>query len=196
VFKKARDATLDLIPLYARISPTDKGLLPDNVLSDADTVPLPGATGTPAEEFDFHGSLILLSETKQLDITSRFRRDSDAYYVEAKRSTVSSVAQIPMWMYGVLVVLGWNEAMAILFNPLYFTFLLICLGVVYVVFQLGLTGPIMSVGRTILGEVSPLHWPLKPETKGQCRSRTRQPSNYENTFLNHNPPSQLQRRDR
>jgi hypothetical protein len=38
---------------------------------------------------------------------------------------VSSIAQIPLWMYGVLVVLGWNEAMAVLFNPLYFAMLLI-----------------------------------------------------------------------
>lgn len=151
VFKKARDATLDLIPLYAKISPTDKGLLPDDIPSSADMAPLPGTT---AEEFDFDASLVLLSETKQLDITSRFRRDSDAYYVEAKRSTVSSVAQIPMWMYGVLVVLGWNEAMTVLFNPLYFTFLLICLAAAYIVFQLGLIGPIMSVGKTVLGEVS------------------------------------------
>ena len=60
-----------------------------------------------------------------MELTSRFRKDADAYYVEAKRSTVSSVAQIPYWMYGMLVVLGWNEAMAILFNPLYFTLLLI-----------------------------------------------------------------------
>jgi hypothetical protein len=157
VFKKARDTTLDLIPLYAKISPTDKGVLPDNIPSSADTAPLPGATGATTEEFDFDASLLLLSETKQLDITSRFRRDSDAYYVEAKRSTVSSVAQIPMWMYGVLVVLGWNEAMAILFNPLYFTFLLMSLTGAYVVFQLGLSGPIMSVGKTVLGEVSLLH---------------------------------------
>jgi hypothetical protein len=57
-------------------------------------------------------------------------------------------------MYGVLVVLGWNEAMTVLFNPLYFTFLLICLAAAYVVFQLRLTGPIMSVGKTVLGEVS------------------------------------------
>ena len=146
--------TLDLIPLYATISPTDKGTLPDNIPPDADTAPLPGTT---AEEFDFDASLVLLSETKQLDIMSRFKRDSDAYYVEAKRSTVSSVAQIPVWMYGVLVVLGWNEAMAVLFNPLYFTFLLISLTGAYVVFQLGLTGPIMSVGKTVLGEVSLLH---------------------------------------
>ena len=71
---------------------------------------------------------MLLSETKQLDINSRFRRDADAYYVEAKRSTVASIAQIPYWMYGVLVVLGWNEAMVVLFNPLYFAVLLGMLG--------------------------------------------------------------------
>ena len=41
------------------------------------------------------------------------------------RSTVSGIAQIPYWMYGVLVVLGWNEAMAVLFNPLYFAALII-----------------------------------------------------------------------
>jgi hypothetical protein len=38
---------------------------------------------------------------------------------------VSSIAQIPLWMYGALAVLGWNEAMAVLFNPLYFALLLI-----------------------------------------------------------------------
>ena len=38
---------------------------------------------------------------------------------------MSSIAQIPYWMYGILVVLGWNEAMAVLFNPLYFTMVLV-----------------------------------------------------------------------
>lgn len=70
---------------------------------------------------------MVFSETKQLDLTARFRKEADAYYVEAKRSTVSSVAQIPLWMYGVLVVLGWNEAMTVLFNPMLFAFLLMAL---------------------------------------------------------------------
>jgi len=86
-------------------------------------------------------------------LTNKFRKDADAYYVEAKRSTVSSVAQIPVWMYGVLVVLGWNEAMAVLFNPLYFTFLLIALAGSYVTIQLGLVGPLFQVVRTVGGEV-------------------------------------------
>lgn len=81
----------------------------------------PSDLGGDTEEFDFESTLTIFSETKALDILNRFRRDADAYYVEAKRSTVSGIAQIPYWIYGVLIVLGWNEAMAILFNPLYFT---------------------------------------------------------------------------
>lgn len=77
------------------------------------------------EEFDFESTLTIFSETKVLDISNRFRKDADAYYVEAKRSTVAGIAQIPYWIYGVLIVLGWNEAMAILFNPLYFATLII-----------------------------------------------------------------------
>ena len=106
--------------MYWKIKPTDPSLefsLPSE-LSD----PL-----TSSEEFDFPQTLIIFSETKSLDLTNRFRKDADAYYVEAKRSMVSSVAQIPYWMYGVLVVLGWNEAMVVLFNPLYFAMLLVLL---------------------------------------------------------------------
>lgn len=77
------------------------------------------------EESDFPWTLVVFRETKQWDLVAKFRREADAYYVEAKRSTVSSIAQIPMWMYGMLVVLGWNEAMAVLFNPLYFAALLV-----------------------------------------------------------------------
>ena len=75
--------------------------------------------------FDPSTAYTLLSPTKIVSLESRFKRDADAAYVEAKRSMVSSVAQIPLWMYGVLVALGWNEAMAVLFNPLYFAMLLV-----------------------------------------------------------------------
>ena len=115
-FKRAKDQTLQLIPRYARIDPVNESAsyhLPEEALTADDH----------SEELDFEASLVVLSETKVLDLSSRFRKDADAYYVEAKRSTVSSIAQIPAWMYGVLVVLGWNEAMAILFNPLYFAML-------------------------------------------------------------------------
>ena len=46
-------------------------------------------------EFDFDSTLIIFTETKSLELTNKFRKDAVAYYVEAKWSTVSSVAQIP-----------------------------------------------------------------------------------------------------
>lgn len=83
----------------------------------------PSTANATEEEFDFAASLVIFSGSKYLDLTARFRRDADAYFVEAKRSTVSSIAQVPYWIYGVMVVLGWNEAMMVLFNPLYFVML-------------------------------------------------------------------------
>jgi hypothetical protein len=105
--------TLELIPLYAKIKPSSPALAIEPPELDDDAI----ASGPDA--------LIIFSESKALELGTRFRRDADAFYVEAKRSTVASIAQVPYWMYGVLVVLGWNEAMAVLFNPLYFAVLLI-----------------------------------------------------------------------
>lgn len=118
--------TLELVPLYSKISPVDKSLVYTLPSEPSDSL-------ASEDDFDFPSSLTVFSETKALDLTSRFRKDADAFYVEAKRSTVSSVAQIPYWMYGVLVVLGWNEAMYVLFNPIYIMFLLIIGATAYVV---------------------------------------------------------------
>ncbi|KAJ6625760.1 RHD3/Sey1 [Mycena sp. CBHHK59/15] len=149
-FKKAKDETLDLVPLYSKIQPTDPSL---EYTLPADSLAIPADSSTGAEELDFPSTLIVFTETKGLELTQKFRREADAYYVEAKRSTVSSIAQIPYWMYGVLVVLGWNEAMAVLFNPLYFAFLLVALGTAYAIVQLGLVGPLFQITRTIGNEV-------------------------------------------
>jgi protein SEY1 len=113
-----------LIPLYAKISPVDTSneyILP---MESRDTFNNETALD---EEIDFEASLVIFTETKSLELANRFRKDADAYYVEAKRSTVATMAQIPYWIYLALVVLGWNEAMAILFNPLYLTLTIMAL---------------------------------------------------------------------
>ncbi|KAG2363345.1 RHD3/Sey1 [Suillus spraguei] len=145
-FRTAKEQTMNLIPRYAKIIPVDPSL--EFVLPSEPSDPL-----NSTDEFDFPSTLVIFTETKSLDLASRFRKDADAYYVEAKRSTVSGIAQIPYWMYGVLVVLGWNEAMLVLFNPLYFTFTLIALITSYFISKLGLSGPLFQVSKTVLTEV-------------------------------------------
>jgi hypothetical protein len=117
--------TLALVPLYARIEPTNASLLP-SIPSHAALV-----ERGEEEEFDFDASLLLFGEARKADVAARLRKEADAYYVEAKRSTVSSIAQVPVWMYAVLAALGWNEAMAVLRSPLYFAFVLILLASAY-----------------------------------------------------------------
>ena len=88
VFKKAKDVTLELISLYAKIVPQDPELAympPDSGEDDA-------------------LGLVVLSETKALELDARFRREADAHYVDAKRSLVVGIAQIPYWVYVMFVI--------------------------------------------------------------------------------------------
>lgn len=125
------EQVLSLIPLYAHITPSDpmnEFELPSSI--DHNDLDHP--------EFDFLSTLQVLTETASTNLSTRFRREADAYYLEAKRSMVSSISQIPVWIYGVLILLGWNEFIAVLKNPLYFMFLLMMGGGAYVVLQLNM----------------------------------------------------------
>ena len=46
------------------------------------------------------------------DISTRFKKSADGVYVEAKRSAIGGVAQVPLYFYGLLLALGWNELVA------------------------------------------------------------------------------------
>lgn len=125
-----RAQVLALIPLYAKISPSQ----PENEFT------LPSAVDTTSEsaDFNFAESLIILTESKANALSARFRREADAYYLEAKRSMVSSISQVPMWIYGVMLVLGWNEIVAVIRSPVYFTFLLLAGAAAYITWHLNM----------------------------------------------------------
>ncbi|KAG5734983.1 hypothetical protein E4T56_gene17909 [Termitomyces sp. T112] len=58
--------------------------------------------------------------------------------------------------------------MAVLFNPLYFTFLLICLATAYAIVQLGLVGPLYQVSKTLGNE-------LQRQATARLREHFREP---------------------
>lgn len=175
LFRKARDHVLDLIPLYAKIAPENEALIPrfpsleeDVAAEEADETDLMAATTSPdadaaqqdalaeLDEFDLPSTLVIFTEARTLAVSQRFRKEADAYYVEAKRSMVSSISQIPYWVYGVIAVLGWNEFVAVLRNPLYTTTLIIAAISAVVVHRLGLEGPLYQLLTTVGKEVHQL----------------------------------------
>lgn len=153
LFSKARKNTLELIPLYSKVEPSDA----------SNSVSIPSTSQDPVhtvlvergedEEFDFPSTLDILSEAKRIDLEGRFRKEADAYYVEAKRSMVSSIAQVPVWIYAVMAALGWNEFVAVIRSPIYFTFLLMAIAGAFVIWKLHLSGPLISVSRAVGKEV-------------------------------------------
>ncbi|KAG0355674.1 Dynamin-like GTPase that mediates homotypic ER fusion [Gamsiella multidivaricata] len=132
-FKKARDETVALIPLYAKIDNLDP------------------ATGTrftleSTEDFDFDQSLNIISETRQQELETQLKRKVDATYVEAKRSVVATQAKVPYWVGVALIFLGWNEFMAVITNPLYLSMTMM-LGVpIAALWYLNMLGLVQTMG--------------------------------------------------
>lgn len=145
--------TLDLISIYSRIRPTDSNLMVSIPSDNEDEL------DASDEAYDFESSLVVFSDSKQEELASRFRREADAYYVEAKRSLVSSISQVPVWIYAVMAFLGWNEFVAVLRSPLYFTTLALLGGLCYVIWMLGMVSLFVCL---LMQRYSKLDWNGRP----------------------------------
>jgi protein SEY1 len=122
IYTRARESTLTLIPLLTRFQLASTSAPPP---LDAWIGPQP-ASVTPADEEDLtpiggvdedegkslEEEMLILSDAKQSDLTVRFKKTADGVYVEAKRSAIGGVAQVPLYFYGLLLALGWNEIVA------------------------------------------------------------------------------------
>lgn len=106
------------------------------------------------DDFDFQRSLTILSEAKQIDITNRFKRESDAFYLEAKRSVVATTAKIPPWVIVMMIILGWNEFMTILRSPTYIILSILCASILYIIYALNLWGPAERIISTVTYEAT------------------------------------------
>ena len=121
-YTKARESTLTLIPLLSRFQSSHTSSPPplDEWIGNAP------ADATPADEEDLapiggvdeeegkslEEEMSILSDAKKQDLTTRFKKTADGVYVEAKRSAIGGMTQVPLYFYGLLLALGWNEIVA------------------------------------------------------------------------------------
>jgi hypothetical protein len=122
LYTKARESTITLIPLLARFKlsktaappPLDAwiGEAPASV-SPADEEDLAPIGGVDEDEGkSLEEEMTVISDPKQADLLVRFKRTADGVYVEAKRSAIGGMTQVPLYFYGLLLALGWNEIVA------------------------------------------------------------------------------------
>ncbi|CAI6328619.1 unnamed protein product [Periconia digitata] len=156
-YTKARESTITLIPLLCRFKlsktsappPLDAwiGDAPASV-SPADEEDLTPIGGVDDEEGkSLEEEMTILSDTKQADLLIRFKKTADGVYVEAKRSAIGGMTQVPLYFYGLLLALGWNEIVTVLRNPVYFIFLILAGIGAYVTYTLNLWGPMARMAN-------------------------------------------------
>ncbi|KAK9763513.1 Dynamin-like GTPase that mediates homotypic ER fusion [Basidiobolus ranarum] len=141
-FKKAKEQAIQMLPLFTKIDIREAAFEPELYFPDG---------------YDIGSTLTILSNAKQQDLLSRFKKEADALFLEAKRSIVATTARVPYWVVILLMILGWNEFVSIVWlltNPIYLV-LTIMIGITsYVVYALNLVGPLNQVLNMIWNEVS------------------------------------------
>ncbi|KAF2688757.1 GTP-binding protein Sey1 [Lentithecium fluviatile CBS 122367] len=157
IYTKARESTITLIPLLARFKlsktsappPLDAwiGDAPASVLpaDEEDLSPIGGVDEDEGKSLE--EEMTVLSDGKQADLLVRFKKTADGVYVEAKRSAIGGMTQVPLYFYGLLLALGWNEIVAVLRNPVYFIFLILLAVGAYVTYTLNLWGPMARMAN-------------------------------------------------
>lgn len=122
IYTKARESTLSLIPLLARFRlaesygppplPSWVGDEPESAQPE-DQEDLPPIGGIDEDDGkSLEEEMTILSEAKRQDLVARFKKMADGVYVEAKRSAIGGVTQVPLYFWGLMLALGWNEVVA------------------------------------------------------------------------------------
>ncbi|KAK2071614.1 hypothetical protein P8C59_006022 [Phyllachora maydis] len=162
LYTRARESTLTLIPLLARFrlaatyAPPDlPGFIgPEPAGAERgdedDLAPIGGLDEEEGKSLE--EEMTVLSEGKRQDLVVRFKKTADGVYVEAKRSAIGGITQVPLYFYAVLLVLGWNEIMIVLRNPFLFVLLILAAGGTYVAYNLNLLGPMMQMSNAALAQ--------------------------------------------
>lgn len=96
--------------------------------------------------------ITLLSTKEQAKVKQRFKRESDALYLDSKRAMVANKTSIPVYIWMIILVLGWNEFMAILRNPFLFVIAIIGLTSFYFAYNTQMLGPILTVVSAMLNQ--------------------------------------------
>jgi len=98
-------------------------------------------------------ALVIIEPSKKKMLLNRFRNTVEILYIDAKHSVVATTSEIPYWMFIVIIILGWNEFMAVLRNPIYFILLIISITTVYALYRMNLIQPTLKVIRSILRDI-------------------------------------------
>lgn len=157
-FKIAKEYAVQVLPILSLAKLSDESeILPEYDIFDARLrVKHQERQYAPEDDDNDEGEQCfaeIVTEKQKLEILTQFKKLVDAQFVESKRGIVQHVTQIPYYIYLIIVILGWNEFMAIIRNPLFFSLVLILGATVYGLYTMNLLNPTIVVIQRLANEV-------------------------------------------
>lgn len=167
-FKRAKEFALKIVPFVSIAKLSDGSeILPEYDIFDkslqkkynsvsrviTDTEAYDDSESEDEDEGEYrHCFATIISEKDKSTVLTKFKRETDAIFVETNRSIVQHVTQIPYYIYIIIMVLGWNEFLAVIRNPLFFLLILVFGGAIYVLYTLNLLKPAIVVVQRMVDE--------------------------------------------
>lgn len=152
-FERSRAEVLSLITVLAtaKLASDGKEIVPDVDIDHGDD--LDYMSDFSDDESGNHSFGHLLDTPQQNNVIHRLKKETDAIYIDAKRSVIANKTHVPLWMYVLLIVLGWSEISAILRNPMLVTLIVVSATVLYLAYHTQMLGPMISVARASMIQV-------------------------------------------
>ncbi|ONH72832.1 Protein SEY1 [Pichia kudriavzevii] len=157
-FNKSKEETLKLLPLLGtmRLSNGKTVQIPKYNIDENDSEQELDSASEIEDDSDpdinTNKFARLLTTKQKAKISKRFKKDADAIYLDAKRLIAANRTSIPPFMYVLLLVLGWNEFMMILRNPILFVLSIILLTGFYFAYNMQMVGPILTITNSVLNQ--------------------------------------------
>ncbi|KAI5961437.1 SEY1 [Candida pseudojiufengensis] len=164
-FKLAKDQALRILPILtlAKLS-DDSEIIPDFNIFDTNLRTKYGLKLFENEEEDdededhqknleTNAFAEIINESEKSEIYIKFKKEIDAKFIETKRSIVQHITSIPYYIYIIIIILGWNEFMAIIRNPFTFALSILLLATIYILYSMNLLKPAITIATKLIDEI-------------------------------------------
>jgi len=135
-FKKAKEEALALISLFTFIDISEQKIRDITGLEDLKKQ-----------------DLTIIDGERSKKILSKFIREIELQYIDAKRSVVRTTSKVPAWFIVLTMILGYNEFIAVIRNPIILLIGVIFGVVVYALYVTNLLKPVLRVIKVVIQDI-------------------------------------------
>jgi len=136
-FKKAKDESLALISLFTFVD------IPEQKIREI----------TGIKEIEKQ-DLTIIDAERSKKLLSKFVREIELQYIDAKRSVVRTTSKVPVWFIILTMILGYNEFLTVIMNPIYLIVAVISGVSFYALYVTNLLKPVLRVIRIVIQDIA------------------------------------------